>query len=132
MNERMKAFAETYLRGLTGEKISAPDAYLKVYKTRNKKVAYKESHRLLNREDVKEYLRQRMSEMVMSSNEVLLRLSDIAQRGTNFEKLKALELIGKTLGLFTDRMDITTGGDKISFKEFINSNYGNIKLPKEI
>ena len=128
----MKAFAETYLRGLTGEKISAPDAYLKVYKTRSKKVAYKESHRLLNREDVKEYLRQRMSEMVMSSNEVLLRLSDIAQHGTNFEKLKALELIGKTLGLFTDRMDITTGGDKISFKEFINSNYGNIKLPKEV
>ncbi|GAP07116.1 phage terminase, small subunit [Anaerolinea thermolimosa] len=128
MNLRQKAFVDTYIAGLLGEKLSAPQAYLKVYRTKSLKVAGRESHRILQRPEVKEYIQQKMSELAMSGNEVLVRLAEIARNGTNTEKLKALELIGKVHGLFTERVDVTSGGEKLSFKEFIQS-YGNIRLP---
>ncbi len=121
LDERQKLFCEKFLEGFTGtRRVSPMEAYQFAYPDCNKKSASASGSRLLTYVNVKEYLKERISEMTMQTNEVLIRLGNLARNAEkDSDKLKALELIGKTQGMFLDRTDITSGG--VSLVDYINS-----------
>jgi hypothetical protein len=129
LNDAQRAFVNKYLEGLTGKKtVSAFEAYMYAYPESSKDAAYADASRLLKNTAVQYEIKQRLSEMAMSANEVLLRLASKA-RGSEDEKiqLQALELLGKTFGLFLDRTDITSKGDSISLADYLNGMTNAVK-----
>lgn len=132
LNLSQIAFCEVYLKGLVGKKVSLVDAYLEAYPESTRDSAYASASKLMTHDLVKDYLKERMASMIMGTNEVSLRLAKIAQESEkDSDKLRALELIGKTQAMFIDRQDITSKGSSISLADFILANAAAKKQAEE-
>ena len=115
MNKRHKLFADTYLsNGFNGTQ-----AYLTVYPKASYDTARVNSQKLLLNTAIKEYIEQQISQLVMGKNEFLVTLSKRARNEVDKEQMKALELIGKTLGAFTDKVEGNLNHNIISWPDFI-------------
>lgn len=78
-------------------------------------------HFLLKIHEIQEAIEERINDLSMSADEVIIRLTNIARNGLKSSRLRssdvmrALELIGKSHALFTDRVEgrVDLGIDKI-------------------
>ena len=131
MTEKQMLFCDEYLKN----GCNATQAYLKVYKNvKNREVAKKAGSRLLTFVDVKNYINERLEaikdENTADISEVMQYLTSV-MRGTSKseevvvlgtgmgttemakidkspserDKLKAAELLGKSFGMFTDKVE---------------------------
>ena len=147
MNIKQQAFVEEYLRCWNATEA----ARLVGYKYPNR-----QGPRLLVNVGIKEKIQQRINEIAMSANEVLLRLAEqaradisdfvcedgsidwdkVRENGRTIRKIthrkdehsvielyssqRSLELLGKSHGLFSDRLEISGGPDPIRIEGIDN------------
>ncbi len=130
-------FCEAYLQGLISEKgVNATEAYLKAYPASSRDSASVSASRLLTNARIKDYIAGRVAQLTMSTSEALLRLADISRTATNVnDRIRALDLILKTQGVYITRQDITTNGEKISWTQLIENKgeaakFGGVVLDK--
>lgn len=126
LNVRQKAFCEYYVECCNATEAAKKAGY-------SEKTAYSIGNENLKKPEIKRYIKEimdnKLSENILSANEVLSLLSDIARGKTNEEvittvgdgvseikkvekrvsekdRLKALELLGKRHMLFTDKTTV--------------------------
>lgn len=108
LTEKQKRFCEEYLVDLNGTR-----AYCSAYpKVKNEAVARTNASRLLTNANIQKYiseLRQQQSQRTgITADTVLKELEKIALTDTEIsgkEKIKALELLGKHLGMFSGQTE---------------------------
>jgi phage terminase small subunit len=111
LTEKQKRFCEEYLIDL-----NATQAYIRAgYKATNNKVAEANARKLLAKYSVSEYikeLREKQSERTeITADEVIKELKTVAFADTKLQgkdKVRALELLGQHLGMFTEKVSVTT------------------------
>ena len=106
MLDRHKRFVEEYMIDGNGKA-----AYLRIFPNATEKSAKEAASRLLRRNDIKmefeKLQEERMKNVMWSAEDILQQIKDIAlseDTSTN-EKLKALELAAKSLGMFRDKVE---------------------------
>jgi len=110
LNDKHKRFIEEYL--IDGH---ATNAYLRVYNSTNHKTAKECACRLLKLPKISEELQrlqnERMKKVMWTAEEILKEIKDIAhsEDATKSEKLKALEIAAKSLGMFRDKVEHSGG-----------------------
>lgn len=124
---KQKAFCDDYIITM-----NATESYLKFYKNvKNRETARANSSRLLNSQEVKEYLEERMrlldEELIADQREILRYLTSVV-RGNETEqilrssgdyeqviddievsakdRIKAAELLGKRYGIWTEKIEM--------------------------
>lgn len=131
MTEKQKRFANEYLIDL-----NATRAYKAVYtRVKNDSTAAAAAARLLKNVNVSAYIEKRMEERSkrteVKQDDVVKELAKIgfAKSALLYEmeiktndKLKALELLGRHLGMFTDKQEIRA---QISYEEFLSKAGGD-------
>mgnify|MGYP002646359697 FL=1 len=131
MTEKQKRFANEYLIDL-----NATRAYKAVYtRVKNDSTAAAAAARLLKNVNVSTYIGKRMEERSkrteVKQDDVVKELAKIgfAKSALLYEmevktndKLKALELLGRHLGMFTDKQEIRA---QISYEEFLSKAGGD-------
>lgn len=131
MTEKQKRFANEYLIDL-----NATRAYKAVYtRVKNDSTAAAAAARLLKNVNVSAYIGKRMEERSkrteVKQDDVVKELAKIgfAKSALLYEmevktndKLKALELLGRHLGMFTDKQEIRA---QISYEEFLSKAGGD-------
>jgi len=106
MLDRHKRFVEEYMVDGNGQ-----NAYLRVYPEATLSSAREAGSRLLRRNDISMELEknqdERMKNIMWSVEDILQQIKDIAQSddSSTHEKLKALELGAKSLGLFREKVE---------------------------
>lgn len=116
-DEEIEVYCKKYL-----ETFSRTEAYKAVHPDCTHESAIANGLRYFNYPKVKEYLTVMIQDKMMSTDELFKILTDRARDNSNkTAQLKALELIGRTKGIFLDRQDITTQGQRISWNQFIQS-----------
>jgi phage terminase small subunit len=106
MLDRHKKFVEEYLIDGNGAR-----AYLRVYPNATEKSAKELASGLLKRQDISAELtrlqEERMKQVMWSAEDILQQIKDIALDPTTDtpQKLKALELGAKSLGMFRDKVE---------------------------
>ena len=106
MLDRHKRFVEEYMIDGNGQ-----NAYLRVYPEATLSSAREAGSRLLRRTDISMELEknqdERMKNIMWSVEDILQQSKDIAQSddSSTHEKLKALELGAKSLGLFREKVE---------------------------
>jgi phage terminase small subunit len=106
MLDRHKRFVEEYMIDGNGQ-----NAYLRVYPEATLSSAREAGSRLLRRADISMELEknqdERMKNIMWSVEDILQQIKDIAQSddSSTHEKLKALELGAKSLGLFREKVE---------------------------
>lgn len=111
LTEKQKRFCEEYLIDL-----NATQSYLRAgYKAKSSDIACAEGSKLLRNPKVAEYikeLRERQAKRTeVSSDEVVEELKKVAfcdAKVLGRDKVKALELLGQHLGMFTEKVSVTT------------------------
>ena len=84
----------------------------------NKKVTTRGSaremcYRVFKKAEVKKYIDDRLAETVLSTNQVLAGISELAETAElQRDRLKGYELLGKHLKLFVDRTELTGADGK--------------------
>ena len=111
LTEKQKRFCEEYLIDL-----NATQSYLRAgYKAKSNEIARVESHKLLTKPNIQQYIEELRAEQSkrteITADKVLEELGSVAFN-RNIEcigrdKVKALELIGQHLGMFTEKVSIT-------------------------
>ena len=108
LTEKQELFCEEYLVDF-----NAARAYRVAYNCKNDKVARTEGFYNLCRPNIKKYLLQAKEErkqaILIDQERVVTELCQIAcdERAKQGDRLKALEAIGKHLGMFNDKLSIT-------------------------
>lgn len=111
LTEKQKRFCEEYLIDL-----NATQSYLRAgYKAKSNEIARVESHKLLTKPNIQQYieeLREEQSKRTeITADKVLEELGSVAFNRDieciGRDKVKALELIGQHLGMFTEKVAIT-------------------------
>lgn len=116
-DEEVITFCKVYLQTW-----SKTEAYLSVHPDSTKESAISNAPRYFNNPKIREFLALILEDKVMSLDEVFIRLGERARDSSNKQaQLKALELLGRTKGLFVDRTDLTTQGKAISWTQFIEN-----------
>lgn len=106
MLDRHKRFVEEYMVDGHGQ-----NAYLRIYPDATPSSAKEAASRLLRRADIKMELEklqeERMKNVMWSAEDILQQIKDIAlsEDASTNEKLKALELAAKSLGMFRDKVE---------------------------
>jgi len=106
MLDRHKRFVEEYMIDGNGQ-----NSYSRIYPNATLKTAKEAACKLLKRNDVKMELEknqdERMKNIMWSVEDILQQIKDIAQSddSSTHEKLKALELGAKSLGLFREKVE---------------------------
>ena len=106
MLDRHKRFIQEYMIDSNGQ-----NAYLRVYPEVTVSSAKEAASRLLKRTDIRMELEklqdERMKNIMWSVEDILQQIKDIAQSedSSTHEKLKALELGAKSLGLFREKVE---------------------------
>lgn len=122
-DEEVEVYCKKYLE--TWNKV---DAYLAVHPESTRVSALSNVTRYHSNPKIQEHLAILMGDSVMGVDELIIRIAELARDNANkTSQLKALELMGKTKGIFLDRTDITTAGQKVSWQQFINSENGEVK-----
>ncbi len=95
LSNKRKIFVEEYLSTWNASKAA-----------RRAKYAHPgaEGHRLLKNAEIQAAIKGRMDTLHLSADEVLLRIGQIA-RGSDKDRLRALELLGKHHALFKERIE---------------------------
>jgi phage terminase small subunit len=101
LTTKQKLFVESYLADPNATQAAIKAGY-------SKHTAKSQGQRLLTNVDIKQAVEKRIEKAVMSADEVLTELANIAVG--NYEtyrgdKLRALELVGKYHKLFTDKLE---------------------------
>lgn len=135
MKKEWQIFADEYIISL-----NATQAYRKAYPRANYNTANVEGGKLLVKPSVKAYIDEQMAkkqdERIMKQDEILRLLTSIARgeqteqtlkgEGNGFQilvdkdisakdRIKALELLGKRYGTFTEKIDVSVGkSEKLS------------------
>lgn len=129
LKQEWQIFADEYIISL-----NATQAYRKAYPRANYNTANVEGGKLLVKPSVKAYIDEQMAkkqdERIMKQDEILMLLTAIARgeqteqtlkgEGNGYQvlvdkdigakdRLKALELLGKRYGTFTEKIDISVG-----------------------
>lgn len=121
------AEVETYCKKYL-ETWNKTEAYLAVHPETSRISALSNVTRYHNNPKIREYLAFLLSDKVMGIDEIVTRIAERARDSSNKQaQLKALELIAKTKGLFIDRTDITSAGQRISWNQFISENQETIE-----
>lgn len=111
LTEKQKRFCEEYLIDL-----NATQSYLRAgYKAKSNEIARVESHKLLTKPNIQQYieeLREEQSKRTeITADKVLEELGSVGFNRniecTGRDKVKALELLGQHLGMFTEKVSIT-------------------------
>lgn len=124
MTDKQKTFAEEYLKDL-----NATRAYKETYRrVKSDDVAAANGSRLLRNAKVAAYIEKQMARRSertqVSQDEVVKELAKIGFSRTGAvdelemkigDKLKALELLGRHLGMFTDKQEVTA---TVSYEEY--------------
>jgi hypothetical protein len=114
-DEEVEVYCKKYL-----ETFSRTEAYKAVHPETTHDSAVSNGLRYFNYPKIQESLREMIQDKVMTSDELRTQLSNIARFSKkDSDRIRALELIGKTHGLFVDRTDITTKGEKLSWGEYL-------------
>lgn len=106
MLDRHRRFVEEYMIDGNGQ-----NAYLRAYPEVTTSSAKESASRLLKRTDIRMELEklqeERMKNIMWSVEDILQQIKDIAQSedSSTHEKLKALELGAKSLGLFREKVE---------------------------
>lgn len=81
----------------------------------------------LRKPEIRQVIEKKLETYVMSATEALSHLANIARDYESPSQLRALELICKHLGLFTDKLDITSRGDGLgeTLDKLISKTYGS-------
>lgn len=119
MNEKHIAFCELYLQNFNATK-----AYQEVYKDASYDTAGANASALLRENpEIKEYLKERLAELTITSNEIVLGITRIARNPEEktTDRLKAYDMLAKINALYLDRMDISTLGEKLSWEQIIKN-----------
>jgi phage terminase small subunit len=111
LNDKQKRFVAEYIIDLNATQAAIRAGY-------SPQTAYSQGQRLLKNVEVQEYVEKAKQKLIVRSDITIERvLRELASIGLDNEKerttdrLKALELIGKHLGMYTDRsvIDATVG-----------------------
>jgi phage terminase small subunit len=106
MLDRHKRFAEEYSIHLNGAA-----AYKAVYPNVSDDSASSNAYKLLEREDIQQEItrlqEERSKRLMWSTDQILEQIRDIAtsNKTSTSEKLKALEIAAKSLGMFRDKVE---------------------------
>ena len=110
MLDRHRRFVEEYMVDGNGAQ-----AYIRAYEIPNHKSAKESASRLLRNPEVIAELdrlqKERMERVMWTAEEILEEIKNIAHddESTRNEKLKALELAAKSLGMFRDKIEHSGG-----------------------
>ena len=117
-DEEVEVYCKKYL-----ETWNKSDAYLSVHPESTHNSAIRNSQRYYENPKIQEYLRVMLQDKVMTVEELVSQLAEIA-RGSkkDSDRIRALELLGRSKALFIDRNDITSQGNRISWNEFISQS----------
>lgn len=111
LTEKQKRFCEEYLIDL-----NATQSYLRAgYKAKSNEIARVESHKLLTKPNIQQYIEELRAEQSkrteITADKVLEELGFVAFnrdiKCIGRDKVKALELIGQHLEMFTEKVSIT-------------------------
>jgi phage terminase small subunit len=117
LSKKRKAFINEYLKCWNASEAARKAGY-------SVRSAGSIGHEILQIPEVQQEISRRIEEMTMSADEVLIGLGGIARNATSKDRIRALELIGKHHKLFTENVDLTSGGKTIDVK-FVNDWRGN-------
>lgn len=126
LTPKQQAFVQEYLVDLNATQAAIRAGY-------SPKTAYRTGADNLKKPQIAEAIsgaqQERGKRLQVDADEVLERLTAIArgevrtEKATKFgvldlppdfgERIRALELVGKHLGMFTERVDVTSGGEKL-------------------
>ncbi len=121
MNERHRIFIREYLIDFNATRAALKAGY-------SKKTAYSQGHRLLKYAEIQEAIDSEVREMAkraeVSAQFVLSGLAKEAlEAETDSARVRAFELLGKYLKLWTDKVDVTSDDQKIEgFKIIIDTD----------
>lgn len=106
-------FCEEYLIDL-----NATRAYKKVYQTDKDNSARANASKLLQKQEVKEYIEERLEEIrqekIANADEVLMTITDVMRTTVkDSDRLKAAELLSKKYGLLIDKIEQKTDANII-------------------
>lgn len=77
--------------------------------------AHELAYRFFKRTEIKTYIDERLKETILSTNQVLAGISDLAEAADlQRDRLKAYELLGKHLKLFTEQSEININVSELS------------------
>lgn len=99
LSKKRKAFINEYLKCWNASEAARKAGY-------SPRSAGSIGHEILQIPEVRQEIQQRLDEMKMSADEVLMLLSKRARNTGDKEQVRALELIGKHHKLFTDKGEI--------------------------
>ena len=110
LTEKQKRFCEEYLIDL-----NATQSYLRAgYKAKSNEIARVESHKLLTKPNIQQYIEELRAEQSkrteITADKVLEEIGSVAFCDAKIQgrdKVKALELLGQHLGMFTEKVAIT-------------------------
>ncbi len=97
LTDKQEMFVEEYLKCFNATQAAKNAGY-------SEKTAGKIGSENLSKPDIDSRIRARMKEAAMSADECLFHLATVA-RGQGFDKVRALELIGKSHKLFVERVE---------------------------
>jgi hypothetical protein len=112
LNDGQRRFVDRYSETFNATR-SAEDAGY------SKKTAASQGSRLLRNVKIRAAIERRLAEVAMSSNEALVRLKKLAEDGDDSVKLSALDKILRASGAYKDRVDVTSGGERIAGVTFV-------------
>ena len=110
MNEKQKRFVEEYFVDSNMQR-----AYMQAYNTANMKSAREAGCKLLKNPEVilelEKLQKERMERINWSADEILKEIKEIAhsENSSKAEKLKALELAAKSMGMFREKVEHSGG-----------------------
>ena len=105
LNQKQRLFVEAYLADPNATKAAIKAGY-------SRKTAYSQGHDLLKKPEIQKALEKRVEKAVITADEVLHGIRDIALSGDReSDRLRAYELLGKHLALFTERQDVSLSGE---------------------
>lgn len=105
LNQKQRLFVEAYLAEPNATKAAMKAGY-------SKKTAYSQGHDLLKKPEIRLALEQRVQKAVITADEVLHGIREIALEGERqADRLRAYELLGKHLALFTEKQDVNLSGE---------------------
>ena len=98
LTDKQRVFVEEYLRCWNATEAARRAGY-------SERWLHTNASKLLQDTRIQELIKERLTDVTMSADEVLQRLAQKA-RGDDRDTLKALELVGKHHKLFTERHEI--------------------------
>jgi phage terminase small subunit len=105
MNAKQEAFAIEYLKDRNATQAAIRVGY-------SEKTAYSQGCRLLKKAEVQEFINSKQEEAranaTITVDDIVEQLKEIASNvlAKDADKIRALELIGKHLGMFTERVEM--------------------------